>query len=141
MRIEVRLLGTAAHKRYMIVRDNGGVEERWNGKGWSPARGVLYYTEQDMARDYEKLQIEQVSHLPERVFIAPVVIRVRAERDFTLQQLKEYLFAAARLHLDHENGQGPVPGSVVFLDIEWNEAMEITPDGGKKLSEDREGQA
>jgi hypothetical protein len=141
MKIEVRLAGTPAHKRYMILRQNAGVEEYWNGEGWSPTRGVLYYTEQDMARDFEKLQMEQVAHLPERVFVAPVIIRVRSDKDFTLDELKRHLFAASRLHLDHEKGQGPVPGSVAFLDIEWNEAKEITPDGGVKAPGDRESQA
>jgi hypothetical protein len=136
MNLGVRLASTPAHKRYLIVRDHDGVEEFWNGERWSPTRGVLYYTEQGMARDYERLQMEEVSHLPERVFIAPVVIRVRADKDFTPQQLKEHLFAASRLHLDHEEGKGPVPGSVVFLDIEWNEAAEIRPKG-EKLSEDQ----
>ncbi len=142
MKIDVRLLGKPPKfKRYMIVRDHDGVEEYWNGKVWSSERGLLYENEQDMARDFERLQMEQVSHLPERVFIVPVVIRVRSDSDFTVQQLKEYLFATARLHLDSEKGTGPVPGSVVFLDIEWNEAKETTLDGVDKPSGDQGRQA
>ena len=140
MNIGVRLVGTSPHKRYMIVRASAGVEEYWNGDRWSLTNGLLYHGEQDMARAYERLQMEQVSHMPERVFMAPVVIRVRSGQDFTLKQLEEYLFAAARLHLDHDNGKGPVSGSVVFLDIEWNEAKETTPEGGEPENHERQTQ-
>jgi hypothetical protein len=107
MKIKVQIVGQSpAFKRYMIVRDNDGIEEYWNGERWSTKNGMLYVTEQDLARDYERLEMQQVDHLPERVFEAPVVIRIRSDKPFTLQELQDYLFAATNLHLNHEKGQG-----------------------------------
>lgn len=128
MNLGVRVIGSEKFKRYKIVRDHDGVEEFWTGNGWSREGGLLYHSERDLAPDYERLEEEQTAGLPERLFVASVVIRVRSAQPFSLQSLKEYLSAAARLHLDtEEHGKGPVDGSTTFVEVVWNDTREVSP--------------
>jgi hypothetical protein len=128
MNLGVRIVGSEKFKRFKIIRNHNGVEEFWTGNGWAREGGLLYHSERDLAPDYERLEEERTAGLPERVFVATVAIRVRSDQPFSLQALKEYLYSAARLHLDmDERGKGPVDGSTTFVEVVWNDTREVTP--------------
>ncbi len=126
MKLGVQIVGPAQFRRYRIVRDNDGVEEFWDGTGWSRTRGLLYAAEQHLAPAYEYLELQQTAGLPERAFVAQAVVGVQGCQDFSLQSFKEAMYAASRLHLNTEDhGKGPVPGSSTLIDMLWNEAEEV----------------
>jgi hypothetical protein len=131
-KLAISISGSPAWNRYLIVRNDGRF---WNGKRWTRLRrrARLYARGQDVALAFRKLEERLYEDKPLRKFEVTMSVRVRADQDFDIKAISAYLHGAVSIMIDHDKGTGPVPDSLVQLDVTWAEMREVPPvnEGGK----------
>lgn len=119
--------GVETHRRYVI---NRGDDTFWTGKGWSPALtdALKYAKHQEACHDLGKMAEEYFRGLPTREFEVTLKVKVFSADRYDLQELKEYLSAAATFVIVPDVlGYGPVPDSMTQVQIPWEGLKEVRP--------------
>jgi hypothetical protein len=124
-KIAITISGTPAWTRYLIVQEGGRF---WGGERWTElrSRARLYADNGDVAQAFRQLEERLYENKPLRTFGVTLNIRVRADKDFDIKALSDYLLAAVQILIDQDRcGTGPVPESLVQLDVTWAEMREV----------------
>jgi hypothetical protein len=137
-KIAIWTSGPPAWLRYLIVQEGGRF---WDGKKWTRQRrrARLYADDQDVALVFRELEDWQYKDKPLRTFQAPLNIRLRADQDIDINTLGGYLQRVVAILIDLQRvvailidqdrcGTGPVPDSVVQLDVTWADIREVNTD-------------
>jgi hypothetical protein len=127
-KIAIWISGPPAWLRYLIVQEGGRF---WDGKKWTRQRrrARLYAEDQDVALVFREIEERQYKDKPLRTFQAPLNIRVRADHDIDISGLGGYLQRAVQIMIDQDRcGTGPVPDSLVQLDVTWIDMQEENTD-------------
>ena len=128
-KIAIEKSGSPAWTRYLIHDDQG---RYWSGETWAEdRRAALLYADWNLvSHEYRILEERQWSVVPARDFGGSVRVKVWSGTGFTAEQLRDYLHEAVMILLDHDNrGTGPVPDSLLRIDIDWAEVSEVREGG------------
>lgn len=126
-KIAVERTGSPAWPRYLLHDDQG---RWWTGDGWSGDRrsALLHADFNEAAHTYRRLEEEQWAGVPSTDFEGVITLKVWSGTRFTVQQLQDYMHQAVSILLNHEtHGSGPVPDSLVRIDIDWSRLTEAQP--------------
>jgi hypothetical protein len=123
MKLEIQAIGNPKFPRYVIVKDTGEV---FDGTGWNKDRkkAVVYVNGQELAVQFRSLEETMHNHLPKREFWVTLNIMVRADGEYTREELASYLESAVAILLDHAKGTGPIPDSLAQLSVTWTNMRE-----------------
>lgn len=118
-KMAITISGQPGWKRYLIVTEDGRF---WDGKKWT-CQGEcarLYADHQDVAVAFRELEERLYKNKPLRMFQATLNIRVRADQNYSVQDLQDFLVRSVSILIDQDRcGTGPVSDSLVQLDITW----------------------
>ena len=126
-KMAVEKTGNRPWTRYLIHDD---AKRYWTGSSWAENRrsALLFHCWNEASHAYRRLEEEQWSGVPAQDFQAIISVRVWAGQDFTAEQLQDYMHKAVRILLDHDShGSGPVPESLVRVEVDWATLNETQP--------------
>jgi hypothetical protein len=131
VKLEIHPVGNEKYPRFIIARSDGKV---FDGTGWNEDRGraILFTEGQAVALQFNALQEAMYKEWPLREFTVSLNIRVRSGSSFSKKELEDYLERATSILLDHDKGTGPVPNSMVQLDVTWARLVEKTANEKKE---------
>ena len=120
--------GSIQFPRYLIGNDHRWF---WTGSGWTgiESNAVLFTDWNTVATEVQKLLLDhQVAGSTSiRSFVAPINLRLVGGDDCSLDHVRAWAFAAARLLMDHPvDGIGPGSNSLVISSINWDQLKEET---------------
>lgn len=124
MKIEV--CGKPEFKRFYIVNSQ---KRYWNGSGWTKnfRQAHLWADWHAASYQYRHLEDAMQKGKKERKYQGVIDVTVFSNTSYTPEQLQVYLAKAIAIVLDHEaHGTGPVPDSMVRVDINWEKLNEVT---------------
>lgn len=117
--------GTPAHPRFMIANQ---LQQVWTGQTWSAdeANGLLFADEDDVGLACRELLLAQAGNKPVFRFLASIEIEVHSDKKPEWAEVAFWAIRAVQLTVDyHQNGSGPISGSVAVLKIDWATLKEI----------------
>ena len=131
-KIAIWISGNPAWNRYLIVQEGGRF---WDGKKWTRhrRRSRLYADNHDVVLAFRELEVRLYKDKPLRTFEVTLNVRVFGDQGFDMKLLGNYLLGAVQILVDQDRcGTGPVPDSLVQLDVTWANMREVQPEGGRK---------
>jgi hypothetical protein len=117
--IEARRVGQLSFPRWFL-RDSRHLY--WTGSGWSPQRSkALTYADRDeVLGAVSQLMIET----PSRKFQVKLTIVVDAARDFTADELRDYVQRNLRLNVKHDRGASSLDTASFHFNLAFDEMQE-----------------
>jgi hypothetical protein len=120
-KMAIKLSGRTQWPRFVITDGDGRF---WDGQAWTDKRqqARLYTDDQEMAMAFRELEADQFKDKKLRMFAATINVQVRADQDIDIKALRDYLRRAVWILIDQDRcGTGPVPESLVQIDVCWGE--------------------
>lgn len=117
--VELRRVGQRAFPRWFL-RDSA--LRYWTGSDWTPQRtkARTYADETEATNEVARLMIET---LPRR-FRTSLTIVVDAARDFTIEELRDYLRRNLGWRLKHDRGVSSLDTACFHLEFSFDEVRE-----------------
>ena len=118
--------GTVETPRYIVMNDTGKYfneeDETWGEKSES----TLYSTVDPPLRVIQDLLLESFGKMPNRVFVAPLIVNLYTDEDVTKKQVEEWLQQVVRVSTDanHRMSLGPVSNSLGILMLDCKQLRE-----------------
>ena len=119
--------GSIQFPRYLI---GNGHLWFWTGLGWTgiESDAVLFTDWNTVATEVQKLLLDHrtTESAAIRTFVAPINLRLVGDDACSIQDMRGWAFAAARLLMDHPvSGIGPGSDSLVISSINWDQLKEV----------------
>lgn len=125
--LSIHLRGTPEYPRWVI---SDQFLRYFEGDGWSAQRdernAQIFASSNQACQVVRDLLVAEHQDLPVRCFQAPVVVRIFADADISIHDLKAWLAKTARLLIDSPtHGNGPTEGSLGTVEIRWDGLEEV----------------
>lgn len=122
--VEMKRIANASFDRWCLRNSQ---QRYWTGKDWvdDRARALIYADEGECKLDLINLTFQ----MPPKKYEVPMTIQVDASRDFTIEQMRDYVRRNFKWKLKDDHGISPLDTANFYLQIDVEALRPLLPEG------------